>query len=68
MGSHSLPSLGNLPDPWIEPKSPALQAGSLLSEPSGKPKGGKVRLNISGRNTSELVPYTGLHIVSNQEA
>ena len=31
------PSAGHLPDPGIEPGSPALQAGSLLSEPSGKP-------------------------------
>ena len=31
------PSAGDLPDPGIEPQSPALQAGSLLSEPPGKP-------------------------------
>ena len=31
------PSSGNLPDPGIEPGSPALQADSLLSEPPGKP-------------------------------
>ena len=30
------PSPGDLPDPGIEPRSPALQADSLLSEPSGK--------------------------------
>ena len=30
------PSPGHLPDPGIEPTSPALQADSLLSEPSGK--------------------------------
>ena len=29
-------SLGNLPDPGIEPRSPALQANSLASEPPGK--------------------------------
>ena len=28
----------NLPDPGIEPGSPALQADSLLSEPAGKPQ------------------------------
>ena len=28
---------GNLPNPWIEPMSPTLQADSLLSEPPGKP-------------------------------
>ena len=31
------PSPGNLPDPRIKPRSPALQADSLLSEPPGKP-------------------------------
>ena len=30
------PSSGDLPDPGIEPGSPALQADSLLSELSGK--------------------------------
>ena len=28
---------GDLPDPGIEPGSPALQADSLLSKPPGKP-------------------------------
>ena len=31
------PSPGDLPDPGIEPGSPALQADALLSEPPGKP-------------------------------
>ena len=31
------PSPGDLPDPGIELRSPALQADSLLSEPLGKP-------------------------------
>ena len=31
------PLPGYLPDPGIEPRSPALQADSLLSEPPGKP-------------------------------
>ena len=31
------PPEGNLPDPGIDPRSPALQADSLLSEPPGKP-------------------------------
>ena len=30
------PSLGDLPDPGIEPVSPVLQADSSLSEPPGK--------------------------------
>ena len=31
------PSLGDLPHPGIEPRSPALQADALTSEPPGKP-------------------------------
>ena len=30
------PPLGDLPNPGIKAESPALQAGSLLSEPPGK--------------------------------
>ena len=32
------PSLGDLPDPGIEPGSPEFQADALTSEPPGKPK------------------------------
>ena len=32
------PSPGDLPDPGIEPRSPALQADSLPSKPPGKPR------------------------------
>ena len=32
------PSPGDLPNPGIEPRSPALQADSLPAEPQGKPK------------------------------
>ena len=31
------PSPGDLPNPGIEPRSPALQADTLTSEPPGKP-------------------------------
>ena len=31
-----VPSQGDLPNPGIRPKSPALQVDSLLSEPQGK--------------------------------
>ena len=34
----SVPSPGDLPDPGIEPGSPALQADSSLSQTLGKPK------------------------------
>ena len=33
------PSPGDLPDPGIEPRSPAFQADALTSEPPGKPLG-----------------------------
>ena len=42
------PSPGHLPDPGIEPRSPALQAGALPSEPSGKPK------SLRGKNQNKL--------------
>ena len=32
------PSPGDLPNPGIEPRSPALQADALSSEPPGKPR------------------------------
>ena len=32
-----LPSPGDLPDPGIKPRSPALQSDALTSEPPGKP-------------------------------
>ena len=32
-----VPSPENLPNPEIEPRSPVMQADSLLSEPPGKP-------------------------------
>ena len=37
MGGHFLLQ-GDLPDPGIEPRSPALQADALTSEPPGKPE------------------------------
>ena len=33
----SFPSPGDLPNPGIEPRSPALEADALTSEPPGKP-------------------------------
>ena len=36
----SFPSPGDLPDPRIEPQSPALKVDSLPSEPPGKPNDG----------------------------
>ena len=42
------PSPGDLPDPGIKPRSPALQADSLPSEPSGKPHKHEEKMNYSG--------------------
>ena len=36
------PSPGDLPDPGIEPRSPALEADALTSEPPGKPHTGYI--------------------------
>ena len=49
------PSSGDLPDPGIEPGSPALQADALPSEPPGKPQARR-RLNNKLLGKCELVP------------
>ena len=43
------PSPRDLPDPGIEPRSPALQADALSSEPPGEPK-----CDLGAANFSEL--------------
>ena len=35
---YPFPSPGDLPNPGIEPRSPTLQADSLIAEPQGEPK------------------------------
>jgi len=47
------PSLGDLLDSGIKPRSPALQADSLLAEPPGKPHS---HLHVSVLSTSHLIP------------
>ena len=42
----SFPSPGNLPDPGIEPMSPALAGGLLTSEPPGKLLGFRIVVRI----------------------
>ena len=37
-GVTTFPSPGDIPNPRIEPRSPALQADSLPAEPQGKPR------------------------------
>ena len=46
------PSPGDLPDPEIEPRSPALQADSLPSEPPGK-------ITAPFKNFGIVLPLTG---------
>ena len=49
------PSLGHLPNPGIEPKSPSLQTDSLPAEPQGKPKNNACHLESEGRVVYQLV-------------
>ena len=60
----AVPSPGDLPDPGIEPRSPALQADSLPSEPPGKPFIVKI---TAGRLTANFkrvrVPKFKVHLV-----
>ena len=51
----SFPSPGDLPDAGIEPKSPALQADALVSEPPGKPKMVKFMLCVFRHNFKKLL-------------
>ena len=52
----AIPSLGDLPDPSIEPGSPVLQAISLPSEPLGQPRNEKTdKDSLKGSNLSITV-------------
>ena len=55
------PSPGDLPDPGIEPRSPALQAEGLTSEPSGKLliKSPQVRIQLLGGTHLLCHPLSG---------
>ena len=63
MGSNLL-SPGDLPDPGIEPRFPALQADALPSEPPGKPQGKILwgywngHINSKGIRNNEKFSYT----------
>ena len=63
MGSH--PSLGDFPDPRLEPGSPAWQADSLPSEPSGKHERGvrRDKLGVIGLAGTNYYTYKLLHKV-----
>ena len=47
------PPPGDLPDPGVEPRSPALQADSLLSEPPGKSIHGEMHGNEESVHQSQ---------------
>ena len=55
------PPPGNLPNPGIEPRSPALQADSLLSESPGKPLGifQKVLMGLPYPRPTESISLSG---------
>ena len=63
------PSPGDLPNPGIEPRSPALQADTLTSEPPGKPiynsrtinRQGTSRQKILGSQDWLAIRHTHLH-------
>ena len=54
------PSPGDLPNPRIEPRSPALQADSLPSEPPRKPRGWVRRADL------ELGALRACHVKQNE--
>ena len=51
------PCPGDLPDPGIEPGSSAIQADSLPSEPTGKPKRTDYELIILREAQSNHLPF-----------
>ena len=54
----AIPFPGDLPDPGIEPRSPALQVDSLPSELPGKPRFSKKSSNMSDTCGLVHIPYT----------
>ena len=56
----AIPSPGDPPDPRIEPGSPALQVGSLPSEPPGEPKNTGVGSYPFSRGSSQPRNQTGV--------
>ena len=51
------PSPGYLPDSWVEPESPALQADSLPTEPPGKPKNLYTKQKYTHRHKKQMYSY-----------
>ena len=59
------PSLGYLPDPGIEPWSPALQVDSLPSDPPGKPN---INLNKCNFSWQKFYASTGAFLTWQQKS
>ena len=57
-GWNPFPSPGDLSSPGIEPRSPALQVDSLLSEPPGKPSDTQAGLQMCPADLSPLAQKT----------
>ena len=56
------PRPGGLPDPGIEPRSPALQADPSLTEPAGKPCAVEARAFLSTLPEPGLAPASGASV------
>ena len=52
----SFPTPGDLPNPGVEPGSPALKADSLPSEPPGKPLESRLPGEISITSAMQMTP------------
>ena len=59
------PSPGDLPNPGIEPRSPALQADSLPTEPQRKPP--TIRLHSSKKKKKRIILDVAEHQGENVE-
>ena len=62
------PSPGDLPDPRIKPRSPALQADALPSEPPGKPiysPWGCKKSDTTEQLSLIMLPYTFIYLLIN---
>ena len=58
------PSPGDLPNPGIEPGSPALQADTLTSEPPGKPKPDKSNTQKKTKATHKKENYRPISLTN----